>query len=239
MISVCITTFNGERFIAEQLSSILHQLGDEDEIIISDDGSTDKTKDIVLGFQSPNIKWFVNKGKHGYTPNFENALKKAKGDVIFLCDQDDIWEPFKVAHTLNLLQTHDCVISDACIVNEQGEVIFPSFFEQRHSKGGLFNTFVRFSFLGCCMSFKRKVLETSIPFPNNHTLATHDNWIALMSFAFYKTYVDTTKTIRYRRHGANVSMGGAKSNTSFAFKLHYRLYLLKHLTLRFLRSQVK
>ena len=65
MISVCIATFNGERFIAEQLSSILHQLGDEDEIIISDDGSTDKTKDIVLGFQSPNIKWFVNKGEHG------------------------------------------------------------------------------------------------------------------------------------------------------------------------------
>lgn len=84
MISVCIATYNGERFIKEQLLSIIGQLSPDDEIIISDDGSADNTLGIVRELNSPLIKIFTNTGEHGYTPNFENALSHAKGDYLSL-----------------------------------------------------------------------------------------------------------------------------------------------------------
>ena len=80
MISVCIATYNGERFIKEQLLSIIGQLSPDDEIIISDDGSADNTLGIVRELNSPLMKIFTKTGEHGYTPNFENALSHTKGD---------------------------------------------------------------------------------------------------------------------------------------------------------------
>ena len=74
MISVCIATFNGARFITEQIESILPQLGSEDEMIVSDDGSTDATLAILRNLDVPQLRIVQNLGKHGYTPNFENAL---------------------------------------------------------------------------------------------------------------------------------------------------------------------
>ena len=102
-ISVCIATYNGEKYIKEQLESIIHQLGEYDEIIISDDGSNDKTIQIIENFKDTRIKIFNHspnrKTKYKFdltTRNIENALSKAKGDFIFLADQDDIWIKNKV-----------------------------------------------------------------------------------------------------------------------------------------------
>ena len=131
MISVCIATYNGDSFIRRQLETILPQLSPDDEIIISDDGSTDKTLSIIQALSSPLIKVYQNTGIHGYTPNFENALRMAKGDYIFLCDQDDVWLPNKVAICMKLLQTYDMVISDAELVDEQEKKISSSFYQLR------------------------------------------------------------------------------------------------------------
>ena len=91
MISVCIATYNGEKYIEEQIASILPQLKENDEIIISDDYSTDNTIQVLTKINSKKIKIFKNQGEKGYTSNFENAIKQAKGNYIFLCDQDDVW----------------------------------------------------------------------------------------------------------------------------------------------------
>ena len=96
MISVCIATYNGEKYIKQQLLSILKQIKVNDEIIISDDHSTDKTFNIIKSFNDTRIKFFLNNKGKGYTRNFENALEKAHGDIIFLSDQDDIWIDNKV-----------------------------------------------------------------------------------------------------------------------------------------------
>ena len=96
MISVCIATYNGEPFIAAQLESIIAQLSPEDEIIISDDGSTDRTLEVVQALDFPCVRILHHEGEHGYVSNFENALRAARGDVIFLSDQDDLWKPGKV-----------------------------------------------------------------------------------------------------------------------------------------------
>ena len=96
MISVCMATYNGENFIKEQIDSILPQLSDDDEIVISDDGSTDKTVDIIENYGDSRIKLLKYNSFRSTIYNLENALKDSKGDVIFLCDQDDKWNEDKV-----------------------------------------------------------------------------------------------------------------------------------------------
>lgn len=229
MISVCIATYNGEKYIHEQIASILQQIGNDDEIVVSDDGSTDKTLDVVRSFDAQNIHIYINKGDHGYTPNFENALRNAHGDYIFLSDQDDIWMPDKVEASMKYLKVNDFVVSDALIVDGDNKPLFDSFCEQRKSKFGFLNTLIRFSYLGCCFAFRRKVLSKALPFPKNHILCTHDNWLALVSTAFYKSAFIPLPLIRYRRYGGNASSGAKNANKSILFMIHYRLYLLFHL----------
>ena len=91
MNSVCMASFNGERYIKEQIDSILLQIGEDDELIISDDGSTDQTVDVICSYRDDRIKFVRNVNRHGCIGNFENALRVASGDFIFLADQDDIW----------------------------------------------------------------------------------------------------------------------------------------------------
>ena len=131
MISVCIATFNGEKYIKEQIESIIPQLAENDEIIISDDKSSDNTVSVVKSLMSPFVHIFINEGEHGYTPNFENALKYAKGEYIFLCDQDDVWYPNKVRMCMELFKAYDFIISDADIIDGDGRKIGDSFYKER------------------------------------------------------------------------------------------------------------
>lgn len=237
MISVCIATFNGEKYIKEQILSIIPQLSKSDEIIISDDGSRDKTLEVIKDIESPIIKIFINNGEHGYTPNFENALKHSSGDYIFLCDQDDIWTSNKVANCMSYFKNYDFLIHDAVLVNYKDTVIAESFFQQRHSRPGLIQNIIRFSYLGCCMAFKRDILNIALPFPKNHKYCTHDNWLALVGMAFFKTIVINEKLIHYRRYNNNTSSGGLKNSTSLLFKIRYRIYLIFWLVRRFISKR--
>jgi glycosyltransferase involved in cell wall biosynthesis len=232
MISVCIATYNGDSFIRRQLETILPQLSPDDEIIISDDGSTDKTLSIIQSLSSPLIKVYQNTGIHGYTPNFENALRMAKGDYIFLCDQDDVWLPNKVAICMKLLQTYDMVISDAELVDEQEKKISSSFYQLRKPYRSFWGNMLKFGYIGCCMCFRRCILERAMPFPKNHRYCTHDNWLTLVSLLYYSTKVVNDKLVLYRRHGKNASNGFVNLHESFWFRLSYRTYLLKNLLQR-------
>lgn len=229
MISVCIATYNGELYIKEQLNSILPQLTDNDEVIISDDHSTDNTLNIINEIQDKRIKIIINNKEKGYTSNFENALSHAKGEYIFLSDQDDIWIGNKVKYCLEILKSYDFIVSDAFLINSNGKKIGESFFYERkvyHSFGG--NVF-KFGYLGCCMAFKNSILKKALPFPKNHKLCTHDNWLFLIAKVYFKVYITEEKLIKYRRHTNNTSTGGFNNTTSIYFKLKYRIYLLYHL----------
>lgn len=91
-----MTTYNGEKYISVQLDSILKQLSENDEVIISDDSSTDRTVDVIKNFKDKRIKLYEDNHFHSPIFNFENALEKASGDIIFLSDQDDVWLDNKV-----------------------------------------------------------------------------------------------------------------------------------------------
>ncbi len=234
MVSVCIATYNGERFIRRQIETILSQLSAEDEIIVSDDGSSDATVEILEAFGSSQLKIVHNQGVHGYTANYEHVLSYAKGDYIFLTDQDDEWHPDKLKRALEELKTCDFVLSDASVIDADGNEVSSSFFELREPNTSFWGTVIKFGYLGCCIAFRRKVLDKALPFPKEHAMCSHDNWITLVAMAYYRYRIIDDKLVRYRRHGNNVSnIDRIGRRTSLFFKIKYRLYILLNLAKRF------
>ncbi len=227
MISVCMATYNGEKYIYEQVESILEQLGPNDELVISDDLSNDNTINILKNINDNRIKIYYNYGIHGFVKNFESALKHANGDYIFLSDQDDIWMSNKVKLTMEYLTKYDFVVSDCVTINSKGDIISSSRFFDYKVKKGFWHLMIKTRYLGCCMAFKRNVLEACLPFPTNTYYLEHDLWIAAVAERYFHTELIKTPLIKYRRHGNNVSTGGNGKGYSFKVKLLRRLYRLK------------
>ena len=224
-VSVCIATYNGEKYIEEQIKSILSQLSINDEIIVSDDYSTDNTINIIKKINDERIKIYFNRENKGYVPNFENALKKATGDVIFFSDQDDIWLPYKVEKCIQKLKKYDLVVTDAQVIDDNLDVIEESLFKVVNTKTGFFNNLIRNRYYGCCMAFKRKILQKVLPFPKKYSICSHDRWIPLVCELYYKTTLIKEPLMMYRRHGNNVSCF-RKSNNSLIKKFLLRVYPL-------------
>ena len=231
MISVCIPTFNGERYILSQLLSILPQLNTDDEIIISDDGSTDRTLVLIASLKDPRIKLiqhaYKRKEKFRYmytTRNLENALKHAKGDYIFLADQDDIWTENKVEILLGYLEKYTLVLSDCVVVDQDNGVIHSSYFELNGSRPGIVKNLLKNSYLGCCMAFRSSLLAKLMPISLFNV--PHDIWIGLLAEKFGTVAFANQKLVRYRRHEQNVSPSGGVSGNSLAYKFIYRYKIL-------------
>jgi len=239
-ISVCMATYNGEKFIQHQINSILSQLHEEDEIIIADDGSIDNTIPIIESFNDRRIKLLHHikkseKYKSNYTTrNIEFALQNATGDLIFLADQDDVWFPNKIEVMQPFLVKYDLVISDCIVTDEDLNVLHQSYFNLIHSKQGFIHNIIKNSYLGCCMAFKRELLKIALPIPTGPI--AHDIWIGLISDCKKTVKFIEPPTIFYRRHPNTVSTSGKKSTSSLLFKLYYRtsitLNLFKRIYLR-------
>lgn len=227
MISVCIATYNGEKYIKKQLESILSQLETSDEVVVSDDNSTDNTLKIIQSFDDKRIKIYTNKGLRGYSSNFENALAKANGEYILLSDQDDVWLPDKVDTIIKDLLKYDFVVTDAIVVNDNLETLIPSHFNHAHTKRGLLNNFLKTRYIGACMGFKKKILEKALPFPKNKKLCPHDYWLTLIAETYFSVYMEKTPCILYRRHSGTVTNGGVgRSTCSITNKIVRRLYCI-------------
>lgn len=233
MISVCMATYNGQKYIREQIDSILCQLNADDELVISDDHSSDDTAEIIRSYNDKRIKFYFNELKKGVTHNFENALLKSKGDILFLADQDDVWLPGKLEKMVAFMQQggYDVVECNCALVDENLNVTKEQYYcaEFPQQKSVLGN-FVVNSWLGSCMAFKRKVFEASLPFPDK--VAAHDLWICLFAQMHFKCGYTQEVMQLYRRHSNTVSFAGGKSTNSLYYKLSYRAYLAWHLLLR-------
>lgn len=211
MISVCMAVKNGARYLEPQLDSILSQLSAHDEVIISDDGSTDDSLKVIGAYRDARIKVIQNAGS-GILSNFENALLHSRGDHLFLADQDDIWMPHKIQHTLEHLDGHDLVVSDCRVVDADLQSLCESFFEFRGSGKGLWKNLVLNSYMGCCMAFTRRLLNKALPFPPG--IQSHDQWIGLVGESFFSVTFSKEKLIWHRRHGDNASSTFGKSKRS-------------------------
>lgn len=229
-ISVCMATFNGEKYLEMQLSTIIRQLSEYDEIVISDDSSDDDTLRIIADINDCRIKKYILNRFYSPIYNFENALKNCAGDYIFLADQDDMWESNKVEVMLDYLQKYDLVVSDASVIDDNDVVIYDSFFEMNGSKGGFFRNLIHNSYLGCCIAFNRKILALALPFPQG--IPMHDIWIGMVAEIFGKTGFCKEKLVRYRKHSRNTSPALGKSSYSFWQRVSFRKMLLLHLSKR-------
>lgn len=232
MISVCMPTYNGEKYIKEQLDSIFSQISVDDEVIISDDSSTDKTLEIIKSYNDSRLKLLENNHFKSPIYNLENALKQAKGDYIFLADQDDVWFPNKVEKLLLCLTDYDCVVSDATVVNSDMTVIHESFMEINHSRKGFVNNLIKNGFLGCCMAFSSSLLKIVLPFPKN--IPMHDSWIGLNATLKGKVLFLDEPLIYYRRHESNASCSSEKSKNTLSTKIKHRYNLFVETMKRFI-----
>jgi glycosyltransferase involved in cell wall biosynthesis len=242
MISVCIPTYNGEKYIKAQLDSIIPQLGAADEIIISDDGSTDKTIEIINGYHDDRIKMFVYERTrksnffsfYKITQNIENALNHAAGDFIFLADQDDVWTNDKIVVALSKIGDNLCLLHDCTITDEGGRELMSSYFRQNNSKLGIAANLMNCSYLGCCMVFRKELLKTALPFPA--IPVPHDIWLGLLAEYSGRIKMIDNRLLHYRRHASNQSTSGEKSGTGFIYRVCYRFNIVRALLLRILKK---
>lgn len=221
-------TYNGEKFIRIQLESILSQIGNDDEVVISDDSSTDKTVEIIKSFNDSRIHLLENNSFHSPIYNLENALKNAKGDFIFLSDQDDEWTVDKVSVCMEKLKDCDLLIHDADIVDGNGIQTAESFFKLNHTKKGKFYNLLKNGYLGCCMCFSKKLCEVLLPFPKE--LPMHDIYIGnFAAFNGYRIKFIEGKLIHYRRHGNNASITSEHSHRKLLSRISDRIIILKNI----------
>lgn len=237
MISVCMATYNGGKYIEQQISSILSQLSTDDEIIVSDDNSTDDTIAILHRINDKRIKIYYNSGSkpslayrysnshYKVTKNFENALLQSSGEYIFLSDQDDVWEPNKVSCFLSALKDNMLVMSNYSIIDSDNQLIINSYYHVNPIQKSLIRNLLKMPFHGCCMAFRRELLNETLPFPEK--LIMHDNWIGLLACAKgHRVGFIDSPLIKYRRHQSNVSPSSVQNKNPLWFKLWYRIVLV-------------
>lgn len=229
MISVCIAMHNGGDYIVEELNSILPQLGESDEVVISDDGSSDGSIQRVEDLKDNRIKIYPYKCERSITMprqfvtrNFENALRHAKGEIIFMADQDDLWMPNKVKVFVEQLRQYDLVLSELSICDGEGKLTGKKWFNGKFRQNNPLKIF-GMTYQGCSMAFNRKVLDAALPFPPK--MLSHDHWIGYIAEIVGKVKYIDEPLMYYRIHDHNVS-GNSHSTNSLRFKISYRLYMV-------------
>ena len=202
MISVCLATFNGARFVERQVATILEQLEPGDELVVSDDGSSDDTVALVRAFGDPRVRILQGPTFRSPLRNFEHAVANAKGDTIVLADQDDVWLPNKLPLVRQLFAAETkrpyLVVLDARIVDEDERVVYPSVQAKLHAGPGFAKNVWANRYLGCCMAFSSDLLDVALPVPAGVDM--HDIWLGQLCERVGKTAFVPAVTMLYRRH---------------------------------------
>jgi glycosyltransferase involved in cell wall biosynthesis len=213
MRSVVLATYQGEEFISAQLDSIVWQLDPEDEVVVSDDASTDGTVSIIAARNDPRIRLIRNSKRVGYVRNFERAIASAKGQFIFFSDQDDVWLPNKVTTLSMALTSHACVATDAVVVDRDLRQVHASFFRLRSAENfSAFAVFFKPCFVGATIACTRSYLDRLLPFPAG---VPHDFWITLNASWDADLTVIREPLIYYRRHSSTASVSATGRRRSY------------------------
>lgn len=220
LVSVLMATFNGAQFLQEQVESILSQTYSPIEFIVFDDCSTDDTLRILEEYQNQGkLRIFRNPSNLGYVRNFERAIQEAKGELIALADQDDIWAVTKLERMTKEIGESLLIHSDARLIDDKGAEIAPSFEESafkmtipQSMTEAVLNGFVT----GCTCLFKRQLLEIALPFPDQ--LYIHDKWLGVLAYSKGGLKYLKDPLTDYRQHNQN-NIGALQSTVSPLKKL--------------------
>ncbi len=212
MISVLLAAYCDKRYLTEEIKSILPQMADDDELLISDDSPSGCTitRDAALAFQDPRIRCLQGP-RRGVIRNVEFLLGQAQGSILVLSDQDDVWLPDKLSRTRECLGgvckpallLHNAKLTDEAL-QPTGETLF----QQRKAAPGYLRNLLRNSYTGCCMAFTRELLPYVLPFPQG--LPMHDQWIGMRAEQVGTVTFEQTPLILHRRHeGAQTNRSGS------------------------------
>lgn len=213
-VSVCVATYRGAPWVAEQLTSILDQLGPADEVVVVDDASPDDTVARVRAVGDPRVRLIARDENRGYVRTFEQALGEARGDVLVLADQDDVWEPGRLAAMLAALDAGaDVVATNLATLDGPDRIRGPYGQADWHLRAASSGHRVRnvlgvlagnMPYYGCAMALRRSALRTVLPFPALLT-ESHDLWIALYGNLVGRVRHLETRSVRRRFHADNAS----------------------------------
>jgi len=223
-VDILLATYNGEKYIKEQIESILNQTYKNIQIIISDDCSKDKTREILKEYEKDSrIKVFYQEKNLGYVKNFEFLLKQVESKIYLLSDQDDVWKKEKIEKTIKKLKSEnfDLVFGDLEVVDENLNTIQPSYNKYMHldKKIKKYIKDYRLQYLyncmtGCTIASKKEWLEKILPFPTNSKYMIHDYWLGLIIALKGKVGYIEEPYILYRQHGKN-QVGILKASKKF------------------------
>ncbi len=214
-ISIAMCTYNGERFLAEQLASFLLQSCPPDELVVCDDGSQDSTVSILQAFAANApfpVRIHRNKENLGYKKNFEKAACLCQSDVIVFSDQDDVWLRPKLAKIKTIFHTRpeiSYVFSDATVVNENLYPLGYSYWQAMHfsprlqnkfCQGGALRLFFKdFIVFGMLLAFRASFRKYVFPLPENWS---HDGWLPIILSAISGFTIISEPLLLYRQHSA-------------------------------------
>ena len=227
MISIAMTTYNGDKYLREQIDSILVQTIQDFELIVCDDCSTDSTVEILEEYQQNDkrIKVYRNDSNLGFKKNFEKAISLCNGEYIALSDQDDIWMPNHLEILKKAIKDNVLVCGNAELVDKKGESLGTTFWEQEafdsvpSSNLGKAMSILLFrgSYQGAAMMIKRNIVKTALPIPEKYTF--HDSWLALVAcFSGGIACVDIP-ILKYRRIEESVT--GMRKRKRSRFYQHF------------------
>ena len=235
--SVCIATYNGERFIAQQLTSILNQLKPNDEIIIVDDASSDRTLDEIRKIKDSRIELIVLEKNIGHVLAFEKALEKINNEIIYFSDQDDVWFPQKYTKILDKFSSEidSClIVHSLSSINNEGELIFKNWLAlpEINKKGFKFllSELFQSKIFGSASAFKSNLLDIMLPFPR--FVYAHDHWLSICASLTGNTSFIPDNLVYRRIHGNNVT---PKDGLNFFYKIKYRLIFIYLIMVAYLR----
>lgn len=217
LVSVVMCTYNGRRFVGEQLRSILEQTYLPLEVIVADDASTDDTYEILQQYAAKDIRirLYRNEKNEGYNTNFSNACARSTGEYIAIADQDDVWERTKIAELVDKIkEDEDTVLVHGISARfeKQGAPHLRSTKLVNYFRGNDVRLFFLSNFIsGHNMLFKRKLLDKALPFPPN---VYYDWWLAAQACTVGK--IEAVKKIQvwHRMHEQNAT-GAAKPKLLF------------------------
>ena len=231
MIEILMATYNGERYLAEQLDSLFAQTETDWHLTVRDDGSTDRTAEIVGEYAArfpEKITFAVNEENSGGARyNFYRMLTEADADYVMTCDQDDIWLPDKIGQTLRKMRLLEQVIgagrpvlvhTDLTVVDQDGEILAQSMFFQQNldeHRKEFSELLVQNNVTGCTVMVNRALLN-ELPKEAPDGMIMHDWWMALVAAAFGEIGFVRASTIRYRQHADNAV--GAKDARSLRYQ---------------------
>lgn len=201
LVSVAMATYNGEKYLREQLDSIYMQTHDNIEVVVCDDCSRDGTVEILKEYSEKyGLKYFENEKNFGFVKNFERAISLCSGEYIALADQDDVWNSNKIEVLLSNIGSNLLIHSDCHIIDDKNELILPYWKGKMDSHKSyeyfLFSNVVT----GCTVLFSKALSEMALPFPEG--LAYHDWYLAILAAKEKRIkYIDMCLT-RYRQHSS-------------------------------------